>query len=92
MSQNPRRLKPRPCIICGTPTLDREGQYKHPRCSEWLPCALRRNQQRARPKPVSKIVAEAMRTGTLSSELEWAVRRLERARADAEVQSKGRAQ
>ena len=35
MDQRPRRLKPRPCIICGAPTLDRAGQYKHPRCSEW---------------------------------------------------------
>lgn len=86
MDQRARRLKPRPCIICGTPTLDRAGQYKDPRCSEWLPCALRRNEQRARPKPVTKIVAEAIEKGlAIPPELYWAVRRLERARADAEV-------
>ena len=86
MSQNPRRLKPRPCIICGNPTLDRPGQHKDPRCADWLPCALRRNQQRARPKPVSKIVAEAIEKGhPIPPELEWAVRRLERARTDTEV-------
>lgn len=86
MGQTQRRLKPRPCIICGTPTLDRASQYKDPRCNEWLPCALRRNQQRARPKPVSTIVAEAIEKGhPVPHELEWAVRRLERARADTQV-------
>ena len=87
MSQSPRPLKPRPCIICGTPTIDRAGRYNHPRCSEWLPCALRRNQGRARPKPVSKIVAEAIEKGiAIPTELGWVVRRLERASAEAHTE------
>jgi hypothetical protein len=63
MTQRVRQLKPRPCIICGIPTLDRESQYRDPRCAEWLPCALRRNAGRARPKPEAVVVTEAIKLG-----------------------------
>jgi hypothetical protein len=67
-------LKARPCIICGIPTVERTEGYKHPRCSDWLPCALRRNAERKRPKPVSKVVAEAIEADhPVPAELFWAV-------------------
>lgn len=55
--------KPRPCIICGTPTMDRSAQYNDPRCSTWLPCALRRNEGRKRPKPREQIIEQAREAG-----------------------------
>jgi len=58
-----RPLMSRPCIVCGTPTLDRSEPHRDPRCAQWLPCALRRNAARARPRPVTVIVAEAIELG-----------------------------
>lgn len=55
--------KPRACIICETPTMDRSAPYNDPRCSDWLPCALRRNAGRARPKPEGPIIAEGIEKG-----------------------------
>lgn len=80
---NTGACKPRPCIICGLPTLGRGAQYGDPDCREagetWIACALRRNAQRARPKPVSKIVAEAMGAGhPIPPELGLYQRRAER--------------
>lgn len=61
------RRKPRSCVVCGTPTLDRTPPYNTPRCTtgefHWIECAMRRNQDRARPKPPSAVVAEARSHG-----------------------------
>jgi hypothetical protein len=78
-----RVVSERPCIICETPTTDRSQPYNDPRCAEWLPRALRRNQARARPKAVSQVVAEAIELGhPVPPELWWAVRNLQRAATD----------
>jgi hypothetical protein len=58
-----RFLKARPCVVCGTQTLDRSGPYNTPRCAVWLPCALRRNAGRSRPRLESEVVAKALARG-----------------------------
>lgn len=58
-----RQPKPRACVVCGALTLDRSGRYSTPRCAKWLPCALRRNAGRARPRPESEVIAEALKLG-----------------------------
>jgi hypothetical protein len=56
-------LKPRPCVVCGTPTLDRSHPHYTPRCAVWLPCGLRRNAGRARPRPEIEVIAQALELG-----------------------------
>lgn len=58
-----RSLKSRPCVVCGTPTLARSHPYNTPRCAVWLPCALRRNAGRARPRPETEVIAQPLELG-----------------------------
>lgn len=42
--------KPRPCIVCGIPTMDRSTRHNDPRCADFEPCATRRDAGRRYPK------------------------------------------
>lgn len=44
--------KPRECVVCGEPTMNRTQPHNTPRCpsSEFEACATRRDAGRARPR------------------------------------------
>jgi hypothetical protein len=42
--------KPRECIVCGHPTMDRTQPHNTPRCADFEPCATRRDASRKYPR------------------------------------------